>query len=303
MDVIRYPNRLSAHVAAPPGGACGRPPLLMVHGLMAGAWQFENLQPWLAARGYASSAINLRGHHGSRPVASLGKVSVDDYIDDALYAARQLGRPVVIGQSMGGLIAQKLAESGVVSGAVLMCSLPPRGIAWRTSRGWIGAGLWHAVHAALADLAWPTARRRQRLLQRDLPLCREAAASLAASTLGGQAQPHRIELLDWILNQVRVDDASALLDRQCPESGRAIRQLAFGRVAVDARKVTCPVLSIVTGDDRLVTPAVGQAIARRYGSAIHYYAGRGHYGGVAEADWQEIALGIANWLETLPTPG
>jgi hypothetical protein len=36
-------------------------------------------------------------------------------------------RPIVIGQSTGGLIAQKVAEAGAVASAILSCSVPPSG--------------------------------------------------------------------------------------------------------------------------------------------------------------------------------
>src|ERR671938_613742 len=78
-----------------------RPPILFIHGMFTGAWQFEGFQHHFAALGYPSHAINLRGHHGSRPVLDLGKVSVLDYVDDVLPVARALGQPIVVGHSMG----------------------------------------------------------------------------------------------------------------------------------------------------------------------------------------------------------
>ncbi len=296
---IQYAHGLTAHAAFASQGLPPRPPVLLVHGLMAGAWQFEHLQSWLAARGYTSYALNLRGHHGSRPVAKLGAVSVWRYIEDAAFVARELGQPIVIGQSMGGLIAQKLAESGLAKAVVLVCSLPPRGIAWRTHQGWIGGGLWHAFMRLAADLIWPTAARRHQLVLHDWPLCKEAAGSWAASMSNGLARPHRLELRDWIFNRMSLEQAAELLSRQTVESGRAIRQLALGAVKVDAAKVRCPVLSIITGQDRLVRPDVGWAIARRYGSNVCCYPDRGHYALVAEDGWVDIAMDMASWLEAL----
>src|SRR5919199_3962040 len=111
-----------------------RPSILFIHGTFAGAWQFEGFQRYFAALGYASHAINLRGRYGSRAVPDLGKVSVLDYVEDALPVARALDRPIVIGHSMGGLITQKLAEAGVVSAAVLLCAAAPKGISLLTPR-------------------------------------------------------------------------------------------------------------------------------------------------------------------------
>ena len=59
---------------APAVGPVKPYPLLLVHGMNGGAWY---LRPWLyaaAQSGWDSWAVNLRGHHGSRPVTDLGRV-------------------------------------------------------------------------------------------------------------------------------------------------------------------------------------------------------------------------------------
>ena len=89
------------------------------------------LRPWLyaaAQSGWDSWAVNLRGHHGSRPVTDLGRVSVSEYVEDVEDCLRQFGEAVVIGHSMGGLIAQKVAEGGRVRAAVFATSAAPHGI-------------------------------------------------------------------------------------------------------------------------------------------------------------------------------
>ena len=53
-------------------------PILLVHGMAAGAWHFERWQPFLAARGWPTYAVDLRGHGGSRPAPDLGCASVLD---------------------------------------------------------------------------------------------------------------------------------------------------------------------------------------------------------------------------------
>ena len=111
-----------------PESSSGKPPVLLIHGMFGGAWYWEAYQAFLARHGYESHAINLRGHHGSRPVPDIGKVSLHDYVDDALELARSLNNPIVIGHSIGGLIAQKVAEAGACRALVLLASTPPRWI-------------------------------------------------------------------------------------------------------------------------------------------------------------------------------
>ena len=93
-----------------PASPKGKPPVLLIHGMFGGARYWEKYQGYLAQCGYESHAMNLRGHHGSRPVRDIGKVSLDDYVADALEVAAALKNPIVMGHSMGGLIAQKVAE-------------------------------------------------------------------------------------------------------------------------------------------------------------------------------------------------
>src|SRR5918992_1072844 len=111
-----------------------RPPMLMVHGIMGGSWYFAKWLEFFSARGAPAYAVNLRGHHGSRPVENFGRVSVMDYVADVVEAAagvreRHPGAPLVlVGHSMGALVVQKAAESVEPAALVLLSAVPPRGI-------------------------------------------------------------------------------------------------------------------------------------------------------------------------------
>lgn len=246
-----------------------RPPIVFVHGMFGGAWYFEKFQRCFAERGYASYALNLRGHHGSRAVADIGKVSVLDYVDDVLEVVRALPqttigvRPIVIGHSMGGLIAQKVAEAGAVSAAVLLASAPPRGI--------------------------------RVLSPRLLLLARTFGVPILASR-GLYPKPSDAD--DLVFNHIPADERAGLFNRFAPESGRAAREMAFSTIAVDARKVTCPVLSVGATDDHMVQPRVGLAIARKYGALYEEFPDQGHFL-VWEPGWDAVARQVLSWLDAL----
>src|SRR5947209_19398325 len=91
-----------------------RPPVLFVHGYFASAAVWADWLPFFSARGVPAYAVNLRGRAGSKPGTDLGAASIRDFVNDASTVATQIGATAVVGHSMGGLVAQKLAERDVV---------------------------------------------------------------------------------------------------------------------------------------------------------------------------------------------
>ena len=69
---------------------------------------------------------------GERPNVDLGRTSITDFVADAAAVARHLDKPIVIGHSMGGLIAQCLAERGLAQGIGMLAPIPPKGIRFMT---------------------------------------------------------------------------------------------------------------------------------------------------------------------------
>lgn len=246
-------------------------PILLVHGMAAGAWHFERWQPFLAARGWPTYAVDLRGHGGSRPAPDLGRVSVLDYVEDAREAMAEVARrhagarPVLVGHSMGGLVVQKLAESTAPSAVVLLCAAPPRGI-------------------PVASIP---------LLKRQLRW-RYMAPLLRSRPLVGTSGDLRS------LSSERISDAEweAIFPRFGPESGRAGREISIGGIAVDPRRVRCPVLVVAADEDRFVVPRVARALARRYGAAIREVRGHGHLL-LLEPGWEGPATIVEEWLAGL----
>ena len=113
-----------------PAAATDHPPLLFVHGSYCGAWVWEErFLPALARAGYPAYAVSLRGHGGSGGDATFA--SLADYIADVEAAIERLGgRCVLVGHSMGGLVAQHCLRPGHrLAGLALLSSVPPSGLA------------------------------------------------------------------------------------------------------------------------------------------------------------------------------
>ncbi|MBI2242165.1 MAG: alpha/beta fold hydrolase [Magnetospirillum gryphiswaldense] len=113
----------------PGKGGAKRPPLLFVHGSYSAAWIWtKDFMPYFAAAGWDCHALSLRGHGGSD--GTVEWASLADYVADVAWAVDQLDTPpVLIGHSMGGLVAQHVVAAGhAAAGMVLLASTPPSGL-------------------------------------------------------------------------------------------------------------------------------------------------------------------------------
>lgn len=243
------------------------PPLLLIPGLGAGAWAFSKYISYFTRRGYPVFALEPRGRSESRKTANIGAVSIEDYAGDALEAARMLGRPAVIGHSMGGLLAQRLAAADAVRAAVLLCSAPPRGISIVSFE----------------------------LLRRQL---RHGWTMLASRPLAGAPGDHE----RLTLNRMPASERARINQQLIPDSGRAAREISLFGVAVSAAAIRCPMISVVGLDDRFIPPRVGRKIAARYHIPCWEYSDHAHFI-VAEPGWESPASDIAHWLEHMDSLG
>ncbi len=104
------------------GELSDRPPLLFVHGAFCGAWIWaEHFLPFFAERGWRALAVSLRGHGRSAGRRRLDGFGIGDYVADVAEAAAGLDPPpVVVGHSMGAVVAQRFAQTHRISGLALM---------------------------------------------------------------------------------------------------------------------------------------------------------------------------------------
>jgi pimeloyl-ACP methyl ester carboxylesterase len=236
-------------------------PLLLVHGLWADAWVWERWLPFAAARGWDTWAVHLRGRSGSRPVAALGKVRISEFVRDVRDTLNAIGPAVLVGHSMGGLLAQLVAATDErVRAAAFMCAIPPRGI---------------------VALTGPMLLRSPRFLP---------------ALAGGRAfVPRRADAQALICNASPRSVLDDYLARAIADSGMAARELAFG-VKVDPVGVVCPVLVLGTGEDRISPPSVQPKLARRYDAELVQLGGLDHLHMIGER-WQGPADAVLGWAE------
>ena len=247
-----------------------RPPVVMIHGAFCGGWAFEGWAQLFRAQGYAVTAPTLRHHDGGGRDALAG-VSLIDYADDLQSELAALGgAPILIGHSMGGLLAQMLAARVRVRALVLLAPSPPYGV---------------------------------------LPSTAFEVASAQALYLAGDFWNKALKPAHWVAESHSLDllpdaERASVLSRFVPESGLATFEIMHWPLdprrasQVDARAVTAPILSLVGEKDRINPPATVRRVAARYKTrAVHQeLPGHSHWL-IGEPGWQKIAQRALRWLD------
>lgn len=236
------------------------PPVLFVHGSFS---RGALLEPWVrhfASAGFECHAPSLPGRDPTDPDA-LRRLGMRDYLQALLEVRAALpAPPVVIGHSMGGLLAQQLAAASPCAALVCVASAPP-GVLWAQPR-------------ALPHLA--------RLLPAILP--------------GRPTLPSERTLRAVVFNDLAENEASRLAAELVPDSGRAFRSMMLGLVRVPRAAVRCPVLCLSGGSDRNVSNGISRAIAKRYDADHQVFPERGHWL-IAESGVEEVAGAALAWLQ------
>jgi len=119
--------------------------LVLVHGAGEHVGRYEHVAAWFARRGFAVCAMDHRGH-GRSEGTRMHVDRFEDYLTDlrefVRVATEAHGRPVMIGHSMGGLIAYRYAAAYPETISALVLSSP-----WFLSRAKVSR-----VEQALAPL-------------------------------------------------------------------------------------------------------------------------------------------------------
>ena len=256
--------------AVSPAGAVTGPPILLIHGLGGGIWGWDNFQSHFAQRGYRSYAVELPGH-GERPDPrdreAVGISSVETYALYVAAVAAELGPCVVIGHSLGGLVAQKLAETQSQVGFIFLASAPP----------------WHMFRRDYWSL-WKH-------------LLRHPWSELIAPVIGCTMLMDRSLQDELVNNRIRPECRPQIYGCDVPDSGRASMQMMAGLVSVAEHRITSPCLVVGGWADRLIPPAEQRRLATKYHCALQMYD-RGHMLTI-EDGWEEVADGLLGWVQSL----
>jgi pimeloyl-ACP methyl ester carboxylesterase len=246
----------------------------MIHGGFCGGWYFDALRAYFEAKGWTCLTPDLP-YHDTRAIDGdadprLAGTGIADYTQAMADVVTDLDEPpVIVGHSLGGLIAQQLAAKGLCRAAVLLAPAAPWGIPPATS-----AEVMAAMGLMSAGPFWTMA----------LTPVFEIAAGNSIDKLPPEAQ-------------------RAMFERLAPESGKALFESMFwhldlGRAAaVDAEAVTCPLFCVAGGEDKVISPATVRRVADRYGALADYreFEGFSHWL-IGEPGWEAIADACDQWI-------
>lgn len=242
---VRTPSH-TLHVADFGGSG---PPILLIHGL-GGSWSnWAAVAPALAEVG-SVLAVDLPGFGSSPPAADY---SIDTHVGAATELLEWWGAAgvTVVGNSMGGLVAELLAArapAGVVRDLVLVAPatpppLRPGGLDRRVALRLLGQAVPVMGPAALERYVRSTSPRRQ--LLETLALITADPSSIPADVLEvGVGQSRRRRSMPWAWQAMSA-------------SGRDIARRFVDRRGFDRMIASIPTGALVIqgADDRVVPPA------------------------------------------------
>lgn len=239
-------------------------PLLFVHGTGHAAWCWdENFLPFFAERGFSSHALSLRGHGSSDGADKLKWARIADYVADVRQVATQSDRPpVLIGHSLGGLVAMKYLENYKAPAAVLVAPCP--------SEGMFRSGL--------------KIQMRNPLLMAKVALKQDYAVMFSTPRLAKKF------LFSKDADDLLVESYSSRFGK---ESYRAALEMIYN--LPDAKKITAPLLVVGAENDVLIKPEKMEKTARGLNADFKIFPRMAH-DMMLERGWRDVAGFVADWL-------
>ncbi|SPE24051.1 conserved hypothetical protein [Burkholderiales bacterium] len=250
--------------------------IVFVHGMYMTPACREKWRAYFAPLGYQCVAPAWPGR--DRPVAVLRKEHPDsalgrltlravlDHFEGEIRALRE--KPIVIGHSMGGLIAQLLLQRDLASAAVAIDSAPPQGII--TTK-------WSFVRAN-----WPH-----------------------INPLALKARPIQLSFERFqyaFVNGLAPDQQRTAFDAYVVPEWRRVPMESLTKVGhIDFARPHAPLLLIAGSADHIIPAALNRTMYRRYrrGASIKdfkEFPGRTHFI-IGQEGWEEVAGHAASWLE------
>lgn len=254
--------------------------ILMIHGVGCGGDAWDRMRADFEAAGWTVEAPTLYPDRRTidDPPASLSDLTLDDYVERmaesaGAIAAETGSKPVVMGHSMGGYIAQKLAARGDASAAVFLTPAQTPDCQVQDLRLMIT--FWNVLKAG----------------RKNIP---ENSYKVGRFGFG------------WgVLNEVPKDRHDAIYRQARYDSGKVYRDLSEPS-PINEVDVTIPTLTIGAGKDRATPIKAVRRVGQKYKQAgvpgdYIEYAHHAHWI-LDEPGTEKVSADILGWLnDKLPS--
>ncbi len=248
-----------------------RAPVIMVHGAFCGGWAFDQFRAPFEAAGHIVTAPDLPGHAAYEKGRGVAGLSMTDYVRPIVALIKdQEQPPILLGHSLGGLVAQMAAARAPVAGLILLAPSAPWGV----------------------TLSSPE----------------EALSAFSLYALGPfwslAVDPDRAAARLYLLNRLPPQALRDTYARLVPESGRALFETLnwwfdpFATTLVSATRVRAPVLGVAGENDVIHPPATVRATTERLGGRLVIAPGASHWL-PAEPGWEATAQLCLDWFDGL----
>ncbi|NYE31011.1 alpha-beta hydrolase superfamily lysophospholipase [Rhodanobacter sp. K2T2] len=253
--------------------ADARRAVLIVHGLGEHSGRYAHVAGWFRKRGFDVLSYDQRGH-GETPGPRGALTHADDLLTDLTavyksYAAKHARPPLLLGHSMGGLVAARTVLDGRIQPGAMMLTSP-------ALRSWEGAGMRKLAHVLASLLP-------------NLPL----SSGLKVDHISHDAS---------VIAAYRNDPL--VFGKITPRLADFIFRAGEASIA-DAAKLPVPTLLLVAGADKLVDPSgstafatgassTGQLTTRHFAALYHELMNE------AEPARTQVMKQMGDWLDRLP---
>ena len=217
----------------------------------------------MSQRGWECWALDLRGRPGSRSVATMGTIQLEEYGEDVATAAQALwAPPVVCGHGLGALLALLTAAHIKPRALILLAPLLPR--------------------------TW-SARIRP-------PLPLASLSAVPALLWSRPLRPPRWTIArDFLFNTLPPVLQTRLHEQLRPDSGAVARALTRGQVPAPSTELGCPLLIVRGSEDRMSPPAAIDWLKTRFQASSREYRQQGHWLTISGQASQLVA-DLHRWL-------
>ncbi|MBJ3785206.1 alpha/beta hydrolase [Devosia sediminis] len=247
--------------------------IVFVHGMFQNPKSWGKWLSYFEERGYECLAPAWPLHEGepaalrANPPDGLGELDLKGVLASVEQVLLGLDAPVVIGHSVGGLVAQIMLNRGLAGSAVAISPVAPN---------------------AMVDLDWGFIKNSATIAN---PLKGNEPVEIDAKTFHAA-----------FANTLSEAEAAAAFEQFATHDSRNVLRSCLGPDGhVDLDREHGPLLLIGAEEDQIIPAHLVEKNAEAYEDSVgmvshRAFPGRSHYI-CGEPGWEEVAAHIAQWLE------